>query len=206
MRAISPETVTGLIFAGGRATRMGGINKALVEFEGRALLSHVVNCLQPQTAGMVLSANRDAEELLRLVPGSHVIPDLSEDRPGPLAALESAAKSALIQTEWVLTAPCDAPLLPKNLVAVFANAQAKAREAGSDPDAFVACAGGYFQSAVACVRTRRLQEAGAFLAKGEHRLRRFYEALGCVPVAFPEERAFTNFNTLEEIKAAESGT
>ena len=203
MCAISPETVTGLIFAGGRATRMGGVNKALVAFEGQALLSHVVGCIKPQTSALVLSANRDAEALLRLVPGSLVIPDLSQDRPGPLAALESASASERIQTEWVLTAPCDAPLLPKNLVEIFAKAQTKAYEEGSDPDAFVACAGGYFQSAVACVRTRRLKEASALLAKGEHRLRRFYEALGCVPVAFPEEQAFTNFNTIEEIQTVE---
>lgn len=203
MCTISRETVTGLIFAGGRATRMGGVNKALVAFEGRPLLEHVVECLKPQTADIVLSANRDAEALLRIVPNAHVLSDLSEDRPGPLAALEAAATSRLIRTEWVLTAPCDAPFLPSDLVVTFQRAQIEAQRKGIDANAYVACADGYFQSAVACVRTRCLEEASGFLEKGERRLRRFYEALGCVPVAFFEERAFTNFNTFEEIKAAE---
>lgn len=203
MGFIARSTVTGLVFAGGRATRMGGVNKALVPFRGRPLISHVVGRLKPQVRTLLLSANRDAAVLSALADGAHVVADRTDVRPGPLAALEAAA--GLIRTEWVLTAPCDAPLLPEDLMACFARAQAKVLDEGRDPDAFVACAGGYFQSAFACVRAERLSEAAVFLERGEHRLRRFHEALGCEPVTFSGEEAFTNFNTLEELHALDGG-
>lgn len=201
MGAISQETVTGLIFAGGLATRMGGANKALARFEGRPLARYVIERLRPQCSALLLSANRSPEEFASL--GLPVIADRIPGHPGPLAALDAAFASGRISTEWVLTAPCDAPRLPGSLTESFAAAQRAANREGRDPDAFVARTGGYVQSTVACIRAKRLAEAADSVASGERRLRRWLEAVGCESVFFPDEEAFANFNSDEELRTAE---
>ena len=104
---LSKDDTVGLIYAGGRATRMGGVNKAFVKFEGRCLIEHVVERLRPQCAGIVISANRDLSDFSRLADA--VLPDVLSDFPGPLAALDAMARAAMPNCEWVLTVPCDAP-------------------------------------------------------------------------------------------------
>lgn len=198
MGAIRKETVTGLIFAGGRATRMGGVNKALVELKGRPLIAWVADCLRTQTSCIVISANRTPEAFRMYSP--EVVPDRAEGFPGPLAALDAVAD--VIRTEWVLTAPCDAPWLPRDLVSRFSEAQQKAFEEGRDPDAFVAETSGHYQSAVACLRAKCLEHARASIEADERRLRFWYRTLGAEAVPFPDESAFANLNTNGELEAA----
>ncbi len=42
------EAITGVVLAGGRATRMGGIDKGLQALNGRPLWRHVAEALAPQ--------------------------------------------------------------------------------------------------------------------------------------------------------------
>ena len=201
MGEITRTNTTLLIFAGGRATRLGGVNKALVALCGRPLIEHVLARLGGSVARVLVSANRDAERFAGL--GLQVVADLEPSFPGPLAALEAAAD--VVETEWVLTAPCDAPFLPSDLLERFRARQAELLEAGRDPDAYVIRTEHHTQGAVACVRSRRLAEARSSLAAGEHRLGRWYGALGAaeVPVLGFEE-AFANLNTPEELAAAQT--
>ena len=200
MGAIRKENVTGLIFAGGRATRMGGANKALLQMNSRPLIAWVADCLGPQTSRLVISANRDPESFRAFSP--YVVHDRTENFPGPLAALDAAYASGFIQTEWVLTAPCDAPWLPADLVERFSEAEELALHDGRNPKAFVAQTSGHYQSAVACVRTECLGLAKASIDADERRLRFWYKTLGAEAVSFPDESAFANLNTHEELEAA----
>ena len=200
MGAIRKKNVTGLIFAGGRATRMGGANKALLQMNGRPLIAWVADCLGPQTSRIVISANRDPESFRAFSP--YVVHDRTENFPGPLAAFDAAYASGFIQTEWVLTAPCDAPWLPKDLLERFAQAQEQALRDGRDPNAFVAETSGHYQSAVACVRTECLRLARTSIEADERRLRYWYKTLKAEAVPFPDEEAFANLNTREELEAA----
>lgn len=201
MGEITRTNTTLLIFAGGRATRLGGVNKALVLLGGRPLIEHVLERLGGRVSCVVVSANRDAESFVRL--GARVVADREANFPGPLAALEAAAE--VVETEWVLTAPCDAPFLPADLLERFRVRQAELAREGLDPDAYVIRTENHKQGAVACVRARRLAEARGLLAAGEHRLGRWYAALGAAEVpVFGMEEAFANLNTPEEIASAES--
>lgn len=202
MGEIIRTNTTLLIFAGGRATRLGGVNKALVPLGGRPLIEHVLERLGPAVSGVVVSANRDTASFVR--PGVRVVADKETTFPGPLAALEAAAD--VVETEWVLTAPCDAPFLPADLLERFRARQAQLAREGFDPDAYMIRTENHKQGAVACVRTKRLAEARGSLAAGEHRLGRWYAALGAAEVpVFGMEEAFANLNTPEEISAAEAG-
>lgn len=61
MAVIARDNVTGLIYAGGRATRMGGVDKGLELFRGRPLIEAVIDRLKPQCVSIVISANRNLE-------------------------------------------------------------------------------------------------------------------------------------------------
>lgn len=106
------EEVTAVVLAGGRATRMGGIDKGLVEMAGKTMCEIVLDILRPQVAQVVINANRNECQYERF--GATVISDLFPGFLGPLAGLASAMSFA--KTEWVITAPCDSPLIGKRYV------------------------------------------------------------------------------------------
>ena len=104
-------SVTGLILAGGRATRMGGVDKGLVLFNNKPLIAHMIERLQLQVDKIIINANRELETYRTL--GYQVLPDEIADFAGPLAGIQLGLKHAT--SEYLLTAPCDCPLLPANL-------------------------------------------------------------------------------------------
>ncbi|MCC6000168.1 MAG: molybdenum cofactor guanylyltransferase MobA [Pararhodobacter sp.] len=105
----------GVILAGGRATRMGGGDKALRPLGGRQVIDHVIDRLRPQVGTLVINANGDPERLKPL--GLPVIPDTLPDRPGPLAGvLAGLDHAATLGLDFVLTAAADSPFLPDDLL------------------------------------------------------------------------------------------
>lgn len=112
-----PPTL-GLVLAGGRARRMGGGDKAHIRIGGTTIIERVVACLKPQCGQLILNANGDparfADVGLRIVADS--VPDYAGPLAGVLAGLDWAAEHAP-EIGWVVSAPCDCPFLPRNLVA-----------------------------------------------------------------------------------------
>ncbi|MFT4047631.1 MAG: molybdenum cofactor guanylyltransferase MobA [Solimonas sp.] len=124
-----------VILAGGRAARMGGADKGLLELRGRPLVAHLLDALRPQVGALIISANRNIEAYARF--GMPVVTDLWPDFRGPLAGI--AAGFAASTADWLLAAPCDTPGLPADLVAQLRRA-VRARDAkaayafvGGDP-------------------------------------------------------------------------
>lgn len=113
--------ITGAILAGGRGSRMGGQDKGLVELNGRPMVQHVIDRLSPQVQEIVVSANRNPERYAAL--GYRVVPDLIGGYQGPLAGMASALQTAA--TPYVVTVPCDSPLIGGDLVARLAGALAR---------------------------------------------------------------------------------
>lgn len=113
MNLPAPERhdITGLILAGGRASRMGGRDKGLVPLHGAPLALWALRRLAPQVAGVMINANRHAEDYARL--GAPVHADAWPDFQGPLAGF--ATGLAHLRTPWLLTVPCDTPLFPRDL-------------------------------------------------------------------------------------------
>ncbi|MDQ7988162.1 MAG: molybdenum cofactor guanylyltransferase MobA [Candidatus Dactylopiibacterium sp.] len=100
--------ITGVILAGGAGRRMGGLDKGLVDFGGRPLVSCVVDALAPQVDELLIVANRNLERYRAY--GHRVVCDLRPGFAGPLAGLEAALAHAT--HEQVLTCPTDVPGLP----------------------------------------------------------------------------------------------
>lgn len=109
---------TGLVLAGGEARRMGGIDKGLVEVAGRPMIEHVMDALRPQVGPVLINANRNLDRYAAY--GCPVLPDSLDGFLGPLAGVLSALKA--IETPYLLTAPCDSPLLPGDLAACMHHA------------------------------------------------------------------------------------
>ena len=104
--------ITGVILAGGQGTRMGGVDKGLQLHGGKALVRHVAERLTPQVAQLMINANRN--EAAYAAFGYPVFADQITGFAGPLAGLHAALSVA--NTPLVLTAPCDSPGLPLDLV------------------------------------------------------------------------------------------
>ena len=107
------KDITAAILAGGRGTRMGGVDKGLEELSGRPLVAHIITALTPQCGTLLINANRN--QPLYAAFGFPVVDDDNGEFLGPLAGMLSVLRAA--QTDYVLCVPCDAPLLPADLTA-----------------------------------------------------------------------------------------
>lgn len=187
----------GYLLAGGRATRMGGCNKALVPWKGTAMGQYVVRQLQKQCHAVWASANRDFSAIGALGV-QKVLPDIYPGFAGPLAALDALADQAPA-CEWVLTAPCDVPGLPENLLPLLARAAQNA-----DVPIFTIEAGGRTHNTIALIHTSVLPGIRSFLQRGDRKVGLWMHEQGCQSVVWDgDERAFANVNTAEELQALE---
>ena len=119
------EAITGLVLAGGRGQRLGGVDKGLQPWRGRPLADHALERLAPQVGHVMISANRNASAYAARV--TRVLADASDDFPGPLAGILAGLRAA--ETPWLAVVPCDSPCLPLDLVERLAQGLAGAQGA-----------------------------------------------------------------------------
>ena len=190
--------ITGLILAGGRGSRMGSVDKGLQPFKGTPMVAHVLARFQPQVDEILINANRSIDEYSAF--GYRVIADAIDGYAGPLAGLHIGMTHA--SHPLVATVPCDSPFLPLDLIARLSNALQEA-------NAELAVAKTFDQPhPVFClVKTTLAPHLQAFLQSGQRKIDKWYATLNVVEVAFDdEEAAFSNINTVEELKSFESST
>ena len=109
--SFAPGRITGLVLAGGLARRMGGEDKGLVELLGRPMIQYVLDALRPQVGPVLINANRNLDRYAAF--GHPVMPDTLDGYLGPLAGVLAGLRA--LQTEFLLTVPCDAPLVAPDL-------------------------------------------------------------------------------------------
>jgi len=119
----SKKNIQAHILAGGRASRMQGEDKGLLELNGKPLVAHVIDRLQSQVTSICISTNRHIEQYQRY--GWPVIGDRLEGFLGPLAGIHSAMLAC--HTDWLLTVPVDCPFLPEDLVTRLSQAVTSAQ-------------------------------------------------------------------------------
>ena len=115
---IEAADITGLVLAGGRGSRMGGVDKGLQNFNGIPLALFTLMRLQPQVGEMIVNANRNLAAYEAF--GVPVWPDVLADYAGPLAGFLTGLERC--ETDWLLTVPCDTPLFPQDLAPRHAQA------------------------------------------------------------------------------------
>lgn len=188
------DAITGVVLAGGLGRRMGadgaGDDKGLRPFRGRALAAHVVERLAPQVGALAINANRNVDAWRAF--GLPVFGDRIEGFAGPLAGLHAAMSHAT--TPWIVTAPCDSPFLPTDLVERLAQGLG---EAGAQ--VCVARTGAQPHPVFALVERALLEHLEAFLATGRRRIDAWYAPLRVAQVSFEDDAAFRNINTADEL-------
>ena len=117
--AANPSAIIGIILAGGKARRLGGVDKGLVEVGGRPMIEWIIEALVPQVDALLINANRNEDRYRSY--GFPVVADGLPDYQGPLAGF-AAAMGELPADAAMLTVPCDSPLPPPDLAARLADA------------------------------------------------------------------------------------
>lgn len=111
--AITLERITGLVLAGGRGARFGHADKGLIMLDGRPMVEHVIARMRAQVGAIVISANRHLADYEAF--GFPVVCDDYDEHLGPLSGIASGLRAAT--TDYVVTVPCDTPLVHETLVA-----------------------------------------------------------------------------------------
>jgi len=217
---IPTEDITGLVLAGGRGSRMGGVDKGLQNHLGMPLALHCLLRLQLQVGSAMVNANRNLGAYESM--GVPVWPDTQADFAGPLAGMLVGLEHC--ETPWLVTVPCDTPNFPLDLVErLAAAAQAEgadiamaatrepAQEAGAtagtnahaNADANAAAQGQpmvQVQPVFCLLKASLLESLQAFLDSGQRKIDRWTAQHRCVTVVFEDSAAFFNANTVEELR------
>ncbi|MDC7700237.1 molybdenum cofactor guanylyltransferase MobA [Vogesella indigofera] len=183
------EQVAVLLLAGGEGRRMGGQDKGLLPWCGQPLYRHVLARLAPQAGWLAISANR---HLADYTASGHAVfaDEAAWQGMGPLAGVATLADKLPDGIDYVQLVPCDAPLLPADLVArQLAILQAERRADACCPYTINGP-----QPVCALLRRSALARLPDYLASGGRSLRGFLALLDCRIVNFDDTRAFSNLN------------
>lgn len=188
--------VTGVVLAGGRATRMGGVDKGLIAVNGRPMIAWVIDALRPQVADLLVNANRNLDRYREF--GCPVIDDGDDEFRGPLAGIASGMRAAA--GRYVVFAPCDSPLVCIDLVARLQTALASAGKRIA-----VAHDGKRLQPVFALLERDLLDDLERYLDGGGRKIERWYDGHGYAVADFSDvAESFANINAPDEKRALET--
>ena len=198
---IDAGDVTGLVLAGGRGSRMGGVDKGLQTHRGVPLALHALLRLQPQVGAVMINANRNLGAYESF--GTPVWPDALPDFAGPLAGF----LAGLVQctTPWLVTVPCDSPDFPADLVRRLADAAEQADAEIAMPTVLEADGRWRTQPVFCLLRTTLLESLVRFTQAGGRKIDAWTAQHRTVEVPFADAAAFFNANTLDELQQLQAG-
>lgn len=189
-------SISAIILAGGRATRMGGADKGLVQLQGKPLVQHVIERIRPQVDEIIINANREISAYQAF--GYSILPDEQGDFIGPLAGFSLGLKHA--QHDYLLTVPCDSPLLPLDLAPRLMKALIE-----KEADIAVAKCHEETHPVFSLCKKTALPSLTNYLQAGERKVSTWQKSLKYIEVIFDDcSDAFINLNTTLDIMALES--
>ena len=192
--------ISSIILAGGRATRMGGADKGLVQLQNKPLIQHVIQRLTPQVDEIIINANRGINQYQAL--GYPVIADEISGFSGPLAGFCLGLKHA--KHDFILTVPCDSPLLPLDLASRLLAALIE-----NNADIAIATSNGDTHPVFCLCKKNLLGSLEDYLNNGGRKVSAWQKEQEYIQVDFSDcidkngHDAFINLNTLEDISTLE---
>ena len=207
---IDTQDITGLVLAGGRGSRMGGVDKGMQNFNGMPLALHTLLRLQMQVGNVMINANRNLAAYEAF--GAPVWPDTISDYAGPLAGFLTGLERC--ETPYLLTVPCDTPLFPLDLATRLAEAMdrdnadiamAAGREGGDDHGVGAVVR---TQPVFCLLRVELLESLVRFTQSGGRKIDAWTAQHSTAVATFDQPgddlRGFFNANTLAELHALEN--
>ena len=196
--SIDQKDITAVILAGGQGRRMGGQDKGLIEFDGKPLVAILVEQLSQQDVAIIINANRNHQQYQKL--GYPVISDTLEDYQGPLAGFASAM--AAVSSRFILTLPCDGPLLGDDYVTRFIASYTQ-----NAAPVQVAFDGNRLQPVHALLKVDLLASLNRFLDDGDRKIDRWYAQHDYQRVDFSDcPSMFRNINTPADRESLQTGS
>jgi molybdenum cofactor guanylyltransferase len=192
---IDTKDITGLVLAGGRGSRMGGVDKGLQNHHGVPMAMHALLRLGPQVGELMINANRNLGAYEAM--GVPVWPDSLPDYAGPLAGFLTGLEHC--ETPYLVTVPCDSPLFPEDLVQRLARALERegaeiAMAATREGDAL------QVQPVFCLMKTGLIESLVRFTQSGQRKIDKWTALHRCVEVPFDDTQAFANANTSDELQ------
>jgi len=185
----------GIILAGGQATRMGGGDKGLLPLGTTTILDHVIGRIEPQVAGLAINANGTSDRFERF--GLPVVPDSIDGFAGPLAGVLAGLDWAKDQkATHMVSVAADTPFFPCDLVPQLIQG------ANKEGLALASTSGGHHPTfGIWPVALR--YDLRAALDAGVRKVMQWTQTHNAGTVMFPDDRAFFNVNTPEDLQVAE---
>lgn len=189
------HSVTVVILAGGQSKRMQVQNKATVLFEGKSLITHVIDRMKTQAKHIVINTHRNQKdfEIFHLP----LIDDILDIQEGPLLGILTSLQA--IKTDWIQFVPCDTPNLPSDLIAILM----KEVEAEKTLVAVPETSDGLQSTCLLC-HSSTLNNLQIFFNQGGRKIEDWIRQLAFSIVQFNDKSQFLNVNTQEELKKAYS--
>ncbi len=175
---------------------MGGQDKGLIELNKRPMIEYVLDALKLQVDNIIINANRSHDQYKQY--GYSIARDEQEDFSGPLAGFASTMK--VIDTEFMLTVPCDSPFVPNDLVARL---YTKLKQ--NSADISVAHNGERLQPVFSLLKKELLNSLLDYLDAGERKIDRWFEQHKLVITDFSDKpETFLNINTPNDLASIET--
>jgi len=187
---IERDQITAVILAGGRGRRMGGEDKGLLELNGRPLIKHVLTLIAPQANSVIINANRNLDRYAGF--GYQVVRDDLQGFQGPLAGFSAAMAAAT--TPYIVTIPCDGPLLPVDYIQTMIDTLEH-----SEAELAVAHSGERLQPVYALLPCSLNASLLDYLENGDRKIDLWYQTRRMAIANFSRcPEAFRNINTPAE--------
>jgi len=190
------DDITAVILAGGKARRMSGEDKGLINLNGRALIDYIISALRPQAGDILINANRNLQQYGRY--GLPVVADMLGDYFGPLVGMATGMHTT--DRPYIVTVPCDSPFIPGALVeTLYRNLD------DQQADISVAHDGTRMQPVFALLRCELLPDLLTYLGEGGRKIDTWYDRQRLAIADFSNSPdTFLNLNTPEDKLLLES--
>ena len=190
------DNITAVILAGGKARRMSGEDKGLINLNGRALIHYIISALRPQAGNILINANRNLQQYGRY--GLPVVADMLGDYLGPLVGMATGMHTT--DRPYIVTVPCDSPFIPGALVETLYRSLDD-----QQADISVAHDGTRMQPVFALLRCELLPDLLAYLDEGGRKIDTWYDRQRLAIADFSNSPdTFMNLNTPEDKLVLES--
>ncbi len=191
MKNIVKSDITVVILAGGQSARMNHKDKGLILFNGKPLISYVIDIVHQDVCSILISANRNISEYQRF---GEVITDSLPGFQGPLAGILSALNK--VKTKYLLIVPCDGPFINQSLVTRLLKNMQK-----PGINICVATQGQKMHPTFSLVSVNLKDNLSEFLEQGNRKMSAWFESNHAQKIDFSDQvNMFTNLNSPKDLK------
>ena len=188
---VYPDNITVCILAGGKGSRLGGIDKGLFLLSGRPLIEYCIERIRKQVSHITINANRNLEKYQAY--GFDIITDLSSDSIGPLGGIQVALEK--INSDFICFVPCDCPSISHSLIEDLYKPYVN-----HDYDLSIALVEGKFQPTFFMAKKSLKNSLGKFIDHGGRKIMHWVKQTNFTTVEFTNPKNFINLNSKNDIR------